>query len=486
MTGIAPDTAILFAGDLERAKQPGSEMNQETGINTTPFVSRLTIEVDEQYETDRLLSTAVYQAENLFTFRDDALETYIKPTYSSADVTINFKNKFVDKTSAMRWRDSIRTKVSMMWDVRTHAVSYHYLIPPEMLVILGEIYRLRENVAGYGDTWDQYLLSHSTNNLSVFTDLAGNNKAVGISENQLRIIGYFDFEGVPEQGSKEDEGDTWTISFAYKFKFDKPISCVMFYPLMFHNQLLDQRFRPDPNVDKPDPLLDVNYNFNLSAGFLSAFEKNRLVANPYPGVSIPSFDEFLPNSIEPNTMRVFTALTNIDPNDPLMLLNLYNMGNTTLDPAVLNFLVGEVPYILKQGMSVFTLSLYSSIDLLDNINITIDTALNVRSLVQLSLRNYYHVRLGLAVDWTLLAPSALDRLRNYGDALAILLNTIDPTLNAKGLLPTPIGSNYVTRADLIKAVNEINKPTITQGNNQIGSNLMYTVQTLSIIASKGA
>ena len=209
MTGIPKDVNIFYPGDSEKAFQPGSDIaTHQTGINTTPFSSRIQIEVDENYEMDRLLSTAVYQTENLFIFRDDRIDTFIKPVYSSADITINFKYRAIDKTSAMRWRDDIRTRVGMMWDMRMHEVSYHYLIPPEFLVILKELHRMRENVYPYGETYDQYFQANITKNATVFTTLAGTHAAWGIAEKQLRIMGYFDFEGVPEQGSKEDDGDS--------------------------------------------------------------------------------------------------------------------------------------------------------------------------------------------------------------------------------------------------------------------------------------
>ena len=481
LTGLSTDTNILYPGDLEKAKQPGSELTQTAGINTMPFTNRIFVEVDENFETDRILSTAIYRPENLFVFRDDRIETSIKPVYSSADITINFKYRAVDKTSAMRWRDDIRTRVSMMEGMRVelHTLPYHYLIPPEFLVILKELHRMRESIAGYDEAYEQYFQNNLTKNASVFTTLAGTQGAWGVSEKQIRVVGYFDFEGAPEQGSKEDDGDTWTISFAYKFKYDKPIACIMMYPLMIHNQLVSSKFRPSLPVDDPDK---HSRDFSLSASNFAAFESGRNLPNQMPGVSIPSFDEFIPSSVPFSTMRVFTALTNIDTSNPRFLLSLKDLGkDNIIHPAILKFMVGEVPYMFKFGLSIFLINIYRGIYIVNDI-LDIDTDLKITSKIDLPLRQYYHIRLSLITDLTLLSKEALIRLRNNGEALNIILNYLDPSLNGKGLLPNIMVGDYVSKSDLNAAIDEMNKATMSQGNWQITN--FNTVQTMFISAHK--
>lgn len=492
MTDLPEDTYIFYPGDLEKGMQPGSQLEQEAGINMMPFINRVFIEVEENYEMDRMLSTAVYQSENLYIFRDDLIETSIKPVYSSADITINFKYRAVDKTSAIRWRDNIRTRVAMSWDMRLHELEYHYLIPPEFLVILNEIHRMRENVDGYGDTYDKYFNDHVSKKATIFTTLAGTQGAWGIAEKQLRVVGYFDFDTVPELGAKEDDADTWTISFSYKFKYDKPIACVMFYPLMVHNQLVAQNYRPDPIADNPNPLEDKIYARTLSSLNFSMFEKTNQDLLNWRGIAIPSYDDFFPSCIPDNTSRVFTALVNIDTTNPKFLLSLKHLGGITINPIILDFLLGELPYIFKVNLSVFNISFYRSIELQNNDVLTIDNDLNIFSVNELSLRDYYHIRFGIAIDLSLLSQAAKDRLRNNAAALLLILNEIDPSLAANGLLPKVLGNNYVTRTDFNNTLDMMkgtegkslnsNRNIDYTSNNQIYQ--FNTVQTLSIIAEE--
>lgn len=436
ITGISHGTSIFYPGDLEKTMQPGSSFGHTGDINTLPFSARVSVEVEEIYEMDKIGTTATMRPENLFIFRDDRIETLIKPAYSATDVVLSFKYRAVDKVTATRWRDDIRAKISMMRDVYLHDITYHYLIPPEFLVILKEIHTLRETVDGYGETYDDYFRANATQRASVLTTLAGTRGAWGISEKQMRIVGWFDFEGGPELGSREDEGDTWTISFSYKFKYDKPIACVMFYPLMIHNQLIGQKYRPSEGVYEVENHVR---SYSLSALHFNEFEKGKRIQNIQKGIAIPAYDEFIPGNVVTSTIRLFTALTSVDETSNV-LMNMCELGDIELHPEIIKFMVTEAPYMSKSYDSIFSLSLYQSVDLLDDNMVKIDSALNVSSVNTLSLRSYYHIRLSIVSNLFLLKKEALDRLRENGVVLGLILEMIDPTLRGKGLLPTIIGS----------------------------------------------
>lgn len=480
---IPPDTKIFYPGDIERGMQPGSELTQTPGVNSLSFTNKLTVEVDENYDVDNVLATSVNRPENLIVFRDDLLETIIKPVYSNTDITINFKYRAIDKTTAIRWRDDLRMRTSMMEGsiLNIHDLSYHYLIPEEYFVILKEIHRCRETVDGYGDEYDKYLQEHLSTKASKLTTLAGTQEAWGVSETQMRVIGYFDFEGFPEAGSKEDDGDTWTISFSYKFKYEKPIACVMMYPLMIHNQLLSPKFRPSiADIERYDSVNRYAHKYTLSGEAFKFFESHSKIPNTTPGVAIPAFDEFIPSDIPISTLRVFTALVNIDTDNPNFLLSFKDLGkNYQLHPAILRFMVGEAPFMARKlGLSIFNLSLYRNIYIVNDY-LTVDSDLNVNAIGPLSLRNYYHIRLSVVTDLSLLSKDALDRLRNNGDALKIILEYLDPDAADKIKI---LYDNYVTKQNLNDIIDYLNKATMSQGDWQHRG--FNTVETLFITANK--
>lgn len=500
ITNVPETTTIYFPGDLEKNKQSGSSFQSQGEDILLPYTNRVKITVDENYEADRMLSTAIMRPENLFVFRDDRIETYVKPAYSSMDVAVNFTYRAIDKQTAERWRDGIRARFSMGRDINLHDFSYHYLIPLEFIQILKEIHRMREAVDGYGDSWDKFFKDSVTQRASILTTQAGTNGAWGVSETQKRIQGWFDFEGAPEKGSKEDEGDTWTIPITYHFRYEKPIGCVMSYPLVVHNQLVGDKYRETEELYDPE---DTISNGPLSLSNFRMFEKGVRPSGRRLGLAIPSFDEFIPADVVSGTIRVFTALTLIDPASSL-LMSLDDLGDKELDPALIKFIREEAPYLNKVNASVLNISLYSNENLQTPESVEVRTDLSVHAMKPLSLRNYYHVRLGICADFSSLLPDALERVRKHGVALIRILNAIDPELNQRGLLPPFIGSlptsdgtqgsgggaggvmgsgylddiNIVAKADLLKAIEFVNSAIIAKGDHQLYQ--FNTVQTLFI------
>jgi hypothetical protein len=468
-TGLDQGIKIFFPGDAEVAFQPHSDLHSTGDTNSFSTNDKITIDVDEDYEKDRVLSTAVFKPESLHIFRDDRLDTYIKPGYSSTETRLNFKFRAKDKTSAMRWRDEIKNRISMGQSERLHSVKYHYLIPPEFLVILKEVHRLREQVAPYGEDWETYFKDNASQRCSILTTLAGSEPSWGVSETQMRVVGWFEFEGFPEKGSKDDDTDTWTISFSYLFRYDKPIVAAMHYPLMIHQQII--KYRPEQAVDT---VQQHQRSFTKSSEDFKFFEKGHgfVGVTSQSGVAMPAWDEFLPNSVVNDTVRVYTAMCSMDPNSltPRLLMRLDDTESWVLDTDVIAYLKSEVAYLTQPMRSVMHLTLYKGAELMSPDAIAVDADLNVSfvntALVANHLRHCYHLRLSLVTDWSQINRSALDRLRERGPALIKLLDAADGTLAEKGLLPNLIGDSYVGRMDLYRAIEEMNRVNLSKGNRQ--------------------
>lgn len=478
-TGLPKEIRINYPGDIERAMQNGSSMTtSHPEVTKYPFTSQLTVDVAEEYQEDRMLSTAVDRPEIPFIFRDDRLETGIKPIYASCDTTITFKYRARSKQEAQRWRDDIKNRTSMNREQFLHEVSYHFLIPEELLVILREIHRLRENVAGYGEDFDTYFKNNRTTRARWLTNQAGQNGRWGIAETQIRVLGWFDFEGVPEQGSKEDDASTWTIGFSYKFKYDRATACRMNYPLVIHNQMI--KYRPGPDEQPPYTVEHQMRKYALSAKMFAYFETGRTMTylNRRQGYQVPSFDEFLPANVIPDTLRLATVLVQIDPVQPRALFNLTDNigGDIMIDPDIRCCLEKEWPYMASIYQSIFHVSLYRSAYLQTPDKITVNSNLDLLTTFDMDLRQTYHVRISLVKNLRLLPRAALDRLRSCAPCLIKLLDAIDPTLKNRDLLPCIIGDSYVSWGCLDKAIDAINGAPHRQPIAPVG----YTVGTIFI------
>ncbi len=484
LTAISPQTRILFTGPQGETYQPGSTITPpEEETNTFEHDDRLTIEVDQDFQLDGLLTRAVLGPDAQMIFRDDLLQIWMRPMYAPLEITINFKYKAKSLSEGQRWRTLMRNRVAQSQIQHLHDMSYHYLIPGKFLGILDEVVKLREKTAGYGENLLQYIMGHITPKATLKSDLAGRNERWAIAETQQRIQGWFDFDGYPEKGERENNGDTVTMSFGYHFSLEAPIAAVMSWPLMIHQSII-KYYDPKPVYQ----LEAYARNFSLSGMYSNYFEQGNgptaaLVTRPFErGVLIPEFDEFIPDRIVWRTFRLVTGMIGLsDPTQPLLDFN--QLGDYDMDDEVLAFLKKEAVHINKGSYySIFTLSLYRNSKMIPNPPLRIDADGKVWLEAQLSLRDYHHIRLGIVYDLTLLQPGVIDRIIEDGPPLIKIIDWIDPTLKDRDLLPGLNEDGSISRPDIDKVIDDISKDLDGVGDNQ--TRKMKTVEILSIIALK--
>lgn len=482
-TGIKDiDYRLFFPGGEEVAQQQGSALDPNENEIRFKADGQIQISVTENYIENRLLSTAIHRTENRPIFQDPNLQILIKPIYSPTEYTINIAFRGKDKQSVVRWRDDIRNRVSLSRLERFYEVRYHYLIPVEVEVILKHLHELREKIAGYGEDYSTYLKKYGTKRFTTLSDQAGRNTRLAIAESQRQVQGWFDFNGVPEHESKEGDGDVWTINFSYHVEIDKPLGVNFDYPVSVHQQVIDQRYRPLPEERQYDPR-NFEEQRTLSGSFMRHFEEGRLPSrlDCTPGITVPFYDEFVPEVVPQYTKRLWTALTTINAQDPRSLLNLLEFKDLRYDPDLLCLLKREAPYMNKPYQSIFVLTLFRDFAPLDPWLFSVDKDLNVKAEVDLDLRSVYHLRLAFVTDLKKLSKETIDRIRECGDGLIKIISCIDPTLKDSGLLPGIIGENTVPRKDIEDAIKEIDRNHLSWGDMY----QFFTVETLFIRTLKG-
>lgn len=430
---ISSKTQIRFYGEDAKAMQYNSGITKdEHSDNLWPHTPNLTIDVEEDHDPDRLLSTAVKGGENPPIFFDAALDTIIRPVYSSSIVKIHFTYKAADKNEATKWRNEIRTRYSMLRDIFMHDITYSYHLPEAYIAILKEIYRLRENIAGYGDTFEYWLTSRMTNRATLLTNQSGEHAFWAIAEDQNRIQGQFDFEGMPDKPAREDEPNLWATTFTYQFRYDKPINSSMVYPLVIHQQVLSTKYRYDTTVRSYQSRIN---SFSTSLGKLKEFEQDvrDLTSLSNKGLNIPSFDGFSPRTIPTATVRVATMLACITPEDKRTLLSLKNLPEFNLRQEIIDWLAaGEYQYICQPYGSIIQLHYYEDERIQEQENIDIDANLNVSATKDFDLRKTHRIRMSLVANLNFLSFDALRRLRRNPAVAALLITAINHAINSLG------------------------------------------------------
>lgn len=429
ITKINKDTKIFFSGDIRRMQTPGTSIdNTDERFATFNSNNIVFIEVDEDYDHETLGSTAVTRPEQHSVFIDPKLDVRVTPVYATTNMTINFRYRCVSKTEALRWRDDIRLRVSQMRDINIHNLTYHYLLPLEVLVLLKFIHETKEVVEPYGETYEEFIVRNSTDRLTLMGDLVNQDARLAISETQCRVVGMYTWDAIPEKPEREESG-VWTVSFSYKFSFEKPIACHVKYPIMVHNNLLPSHYTVFTNGEQD--LYHIPKHYPLSLGALSGFEADTVMdarRSHDPIIRLPRFDDFEIKHVPVGTGTAIIALCQVDA-DKKTLVNLNELGDIALDSDILQFIrTVEYPYITKLYKSVIHLSLYRNTHLTHTDTIDCDANLTIKAVEALDLRNIHRLRFSLVTDLTLLPWEAINRLRQYPKVLVKIIAAMNELL----------------------------------------------------------
>lgn len=449
ITKINPDAKIFFPGDSQHMATPGSTIDSKDErfalFQTNNIVF---IEVEEDYDHEAIGSTASTRPEYQPIFQDAQLGIRLAPIYATTQVTINFKYRCVSKTEALRWRDDIRLRVSQLRGVNLHDITYHYTLPLDILVLLKAIHLTKELVEPYNETYAEFITRNSTPRLTLIGDLVNQEARLAVSEKQCRIVGLYGWDDIPEKPEREDNG-SWTVSFSYRFSYEKPIACNFKYPIMIHNNLLPKYYTDGNNKSYDLYTVDKYYSSSLQA--LAGFESDTTMdrrRRPNFLLRLPEFDDYVIPSCPTGTGSVFIALCEVDVTDQRSLLNLTELGDVVMDPDILNFIkTVEYPFITDLYKSIFHLSLYRNDQLTISKSLTVDTLLNVKSVADLNLRNQHRVRLSIVTDLTLLTRESLDRLRLYPKVLRKVIESMNEIFRNHPDLVSLGDRSYITELE---------------------------------------
>jgi len=444
---------IVFTGGTGAEKHPGTAIGKDVKKSYIfNSEAKVILEVSEEYPEEFALQQAQLRPEEMVFFSDDALEIWMKPMYQPVACTMSFKVRTDSETGAKQIVQNWKKMVTRGKQDYLHTVTYHYPIPLPMVVILCELHRMREAVAPYGDAVGPYLKAHFSDKMSVLSDQAGKSAYFVIRENQIGIQGWFDFNDSPPTFDKDAEGGSWGVSLTYKFHYDRCEGVMMHYPLMVHNQILDARFY---EAEKPFELEDIHQQPNLSRDLFNKFAFNNGTSSAWtgrPGVAIPYVDTWLPNYEFPGCQNLLRILVGIDPADPKAIVTLTELGSWEIQADALAYLHEVGQALFAPGGALFHVGLYKRQTLMPLDNLRIDSDLTISYVDDLQLREVHHLTMSLHYDMQSLTPTALALLAKHGEFAIAAMKLIDPTLEAKGLLPILQADGTIVITELKRSV----------------------------------
>jgi hypothetical protein len=404
---VEPD--ILLLGSTNDRPQPGSLLEDTQTTSSLPFTTRVQVTHDENYPDQGVLTTPIKQKEHRPVFFDAPLDVSIRPIYFHSNMTLTLACRFTSLTQAQRFRDTIRRRMSQGMQARLHELQYHYAIPPVFLRILQEIYEKREAIAGYGETLEAWWHRCFTPQMSVLANRSGERGQVVIAEKQIQVQGWLSFETQPDKPELHEEGSTWVLTFDYTFEYDKAVSASMHFPIVVHNQLLDE---PYVAYEAPYNPYHVARHPSYTGALYDAFSQiNYEPSLAFKGARLPEFDDWSAKMTHAGLLPLLTTLVAVELDDPLQLVNLMELGSFTLAQPVLNFLYRERERVTTYLDCVFHITLYKGAYPIDGSGLFLDEDLNVRAQHPLNPRDVHHIQLSLTHRLDLLSKRAKDALR---------------------------------------------------------------------------
>ena len=428
--GLPNDTTVHYQGAAETLAQQGSVLAAPNARPTFPYTGKVQVSMEETYLDTGVLTTAVTRYDNNYVFFDSALRVSMWPVYTKTEAVVSFRYRATNRTKALQWRDSLRRRMTQQQQSLLHEILYHYSPPPVFHEILKEIYRKRDAVAGYSDVFTEWLQSCYDPRLTLLSNLSGERGLLAIPEKQIQVQGWFSFLTEPDAIEKSQDGETWEVGFDHTIQYEKVTAMVIQYPISVHNQLLDPRYLCTETPYNPyNEFRNPSYNGRLN----ELFSKANYNAEPvFVGVRLPEYDDWRPASDNYKTVPIFTSLIGVDLDDGQQIVNLLDLGETSLTQTVANFIFRYRKEVLEYTKSVFHLTFYRWDRQLNPEHLELDTDLNLRFNTLLDPRQVYHFRLAVVTDLTRLTEEAREALRR-DPAVCIQIFDLLDSLQARKL-----------------------------------------------------
>lgn len=423
------DVEIIYKGESDVVLM----QNGQIGVNhrhpgkpiRTASTERLYITVDFDESENSILEMPVLYPEQRYIFLDDKLNIKIKPVRKRNKVTIKFGYRFRSKVAADQWKSHMDILLAQRVQDFVHNVTYHYAYPDRAIGLLHKLWEYRESNAGYGDTFNDYMLNHSISTLTAVTDQSGNKVDLGVAETLTNCQGWWDFDNVPEADKVNSLGN-YQSNFNYVFEYDKVIGLVFYYPITVHQQPLPESFIPKrrnptyraQTYQKPLQAArfeEINKNFSRDTNALS-------VAYPRH----PTYDDWIPEFPLADQIFQYHALLSLDNADLSDLVDLHELGDYEFDDIALQYIEKMGARIFHNAASIIQVKFYDGTVLLDPEILTIDEDLKVRATVPLNPRHDYRVVICIDGNLRGLKELTVQELLRDGSFTIEILKTIYP------------------------------------------------------------
>lgn len=413
-----------------------SNLTSEQLANLPSTVSRrqVKVEITEEFNEDALGTTAVSYRDAPPIFADPQIDLLVYPVFVTTDVTLQITYTTPSKTEANKLRDDLRIKLSQMRNILHHEVDYDILVPAEIQEIIADCHDLKKRL--YPSELSEYFHTFATRQTYMLTDTANpENAHLAVRERQVRIVGRFDFNPMPEVVEEDHDNNTYRLTIPYKFTMEVARGmCVSYNPTVCNRLMLSKYLKwvQDSKI-KTREEYSRNLTYNHSGAALSYFEAHRQldyrIQNKLP-LNLPLFDDFPMRQGHRGYVITTTFLTSINEGDRRTLFNLKQIPDFYMNEQLLEFIkAGEAPYVVRPYQSLFYFGLHYPDRYFDYDCLEITSDYWIKSKVDLPLDKPTRVSFSVLGDPAFFTKEMIERWFKRKDMVLLYLLEFMEVLN---------------------------------------------------------
>lgn len=457
VSGIPENTFIEYSGEQQGIPTWRTTLNQSTFDPTQTsrgfLFSKVKVTYEEESNSDAIFPTAYHYPDNTVAWADSDLGILLATQREKVRARISFTYRTADKNEAQRWRNDMQQKMKAHFVDEIFQADYRYLLPPELFLFIQNLHTMRESQAGYGDTFDEYFKEKVIADYTILTTVAGTEPILSFRETQLDILGNFEFDSPPLE-EKLDNGNASEITFSYRFGYERPVKYIMHYPLVIHNQVIKPEMRIATRLyetaDQDGQTSASMQRYWKMFSNMALWQKNL-----GRGSIIPSYDDWLPTTTVKDTANLAQFLIRVDPDNPRKVLNLQDLGKSSFDPLLIEYMKATHQNLTKRTGSSVNITIYANDRMMDPRNVLVDENLVIQTLTDMDLRTTYRVRVSLFTQLLAMHPDAADFLKWNPPYLNMIIDGLDPTYKTKYAYPETINGVFVTKLAYAEAARRL-------------------------------
>lgn len=397
------------------------------------------VDASVEYTDNTMSQTSNRPMENTHIFHDPQLGVGFAPTYARSLIRFQLGFEFPSKNAAEMQMSRFRQLASQQNRGMIHELKYDYIIPEFCIGLLHEVWTKREAVAGYGDTFKEYLDKHFRKTVGTKSNQAGTHVTFTVNEQQQRVLGFYEFEIAPEKPEAGEDRTKYILKLNYRVEYDEILSFHMAYPLVIHNQPINPLFY---ETAMPYTLAQRPSDPGFTVAALDFYTKNNDMLQYHKGIPVPLFDQWMPLFRPDHHRGILKILHIFDEENRVDLMDVADIDtHVALTDSFVNYMIAEREHVVHQGGAAVFLALYRHNELVKGDRYRLDCDGHLRLNEHADLRTTYRTWVALHTDPLSLGRAAIERMAKHGDFCIDYLLWFNPAISTVKPAPGAITPN---------------------------------------------